>query len=85
MSIVLALVFAGVAGALALRLLFGNRGIGYLFPAQTGPGFDLALGLPSPIIPSDQSVRARAYQLWENGGRMDGNSIDNWLQAERGV
>jgi hypothetical protein len=34
-------------------------------------------------IPSEQSIRERAYQLWEQDGRPDGRSIDYWLQAAR--
>jgi hypothetical protein len=34
-------------------------------------------------IPSEQSIRERAYELWEQDGRPDGRSIDYWLQAAR--
>jgi hypothetical protein len=34
-------------------------------------------------IPSEQSIRERAYQLWEHDGRPDGRSIDYWLEAAR--
>jgi len=27
-------------------------------------------------------IRARAYQLYEQRGRDDGHSLDDWLQAE---
>ena len=31
---------------------------------------------------SQDQVRARAYQLYEQRGRDDGHSLDDWLQAE---
>jgi Protein of unknown function (DUF2934) len=34
-------------------------------------------------IPSEQSIRERAYKLWEQDGRPDGRSVDYWLQAAR--
>lgn len=34
-------------------------------------------------FPSEQAIRERAYQLWDNDGRPDGRSIDYWLQAAR--
>ena len=34
-------------------------------------------------IPSEQAIRERAYQLWENDGRPDGRSVDYWLEAAR--
>jgi len=30
-------------------------------------------------------IRARAYQLYEQRGRDDGHSLDDWLQAEAEV
>ena len=32
---------------------------------------------------SEESIRLRAYQLWENGGRQDGRDIEYWLRAAR--
>jgi Protein of unknown function (DUF2934) len=32
--------------------------------------------------PSQEAIRAYAYSLWEQSGRMDGNADDNWQQAE---
>ena len=32
---------------------------------------------------SHESISRRAYQLWEEAGRPDGNHTDHWLQAER--
>lgn len=28
-------------------------------------------------------IRARAYQLWQNDGCKQGQSVDHWLQAEK--
>lgn len=30
----------------------------------------------------EESVRARAYELYEGRGRMDGHAEEDWLQAE---
>jgi len=32
-----------------------------------------------------ESVAARAYQLWESGGREPGRDFDYWLEAERQI
>jgi hypothetical protein len=37
------------------------------------------VNLPSSI---EESVRRRAYGLYEERGRVDGFALDNWLQAE---
>ncbi len=31
----------------------------------------------------EQKIRARAHELWEQGGRMDGRSEEHWWLAER--
>ena len=33
--------------------------------------------------PSDEEVRARAYQLWKNAGEPEGRSNAFWYQAEK--
>ncbi len=33
----------------------------------------------------EQSVRLRAYLLWDERGRRDGYALDDWLEAERGI
>jgi hypothetical protein len=37
-----------------------------------------------PDLPNDSNerVRFRAYQLYEQGGRVDGFALDDWLRAE---
>ena len=32
---------------------------------------------------TDDPVRERAYQLWEEHGKPEGSAMDFWLQAER--
>lgn len=33
--------------------------------------------------PNKEEIAARAYQLYESNGRVDGRALDDWLQAER--
>jgi hypothetical protein len=33
--------------------------------------------------PSDDQIRARAHELWEQAGKPDGRPDDFWLEAER--
>ncbi len=44
---------------------------------------------PTPIKPKSQNpaeledeIRRRAYELYEQRGRVDGYELDDWLQAE---
>jgi Protein of unknown function (DUF2934) len=39
---------------------------------------------PKPAQPNDieESIRRRAYELYEERGRVDGFALDDWLQAE---
>ena len=32
--------------------------------------------------PDEENVRARAYELYEVRGKMDGHAAEDWLQAE---
>lgn len=34
-------------------------------------------------ILTHENVASRAYAIWESEGRLDGNSFDHWLRAER--
>jgi hypothetical protein len=37
-----------------------------------------------PILPpTNDEIRARAHQIWEQGGRRQGGEKENWLEAER--
>lgn len=37
---------------------------------------------PTVLIPLEQQIRQRAYELYEQRGRTDGHDLDDWLQAE---
>jgi Protein of unknown function (DUF2934) len=37
---------------------------------------------PTVLIPIEQQIRQRAYELYEQRGRTDGHDLDDWLQAE---
>ena len=37
---------------------------------------------PSVLIPIEQQIQKRAYELYEQRGRTDGHELDDWLQAE---
>ena len=37
------------------------------------------------ITTQEENVRARAYELYEVRGRIDGHAEDDWLQAESEV
>jgi hypothetical protein len=37
---------------------------------------------PTVLIPIEQQIRQRAYELYEQRGRDDGRDLDDWLQAE---
>jgi hypothetical protein len=34
------------------------------------------------LIPIEQQIQQRAYELYERRGRTDGHDLDDWLQAE---
>jgi hypothetical protein len=42
---------------------------------------------PKPTQPNDieESIRRRAYELYEQRGRVDGFALDDWLRAEREI
>jgi Protein of unknown function (DUF2934) len=37
---------------------------------------------PTALIPIEQQIQQRAYELFEQRGRADGHEFDDWLQAE---
>jgi hypothetical protein len=39
-------------------------------------------GEPTVLIPIEQQIQQRAYELYEQRGRMQGHDLENWLQAE---
>ncbi len=36
--------------------------------------------LPEPIL--EHAIRIRAYELYDQRGRVEGHALDDWLQAE---
>ena len=40
---------------------------------------------PTILIPIEQQIRQRAYELYEQRGRIDGRDLEDWLQAEREI
>jgi hypothetical protein len=40
---------------------------------------------PTVLIPIEQQIRQRAYELYEQRGRTDAYDLDDWLQAEREI
>ncbi len=42
---------------------------------------------PKPDLPSnaEERIRRRAYELYEQRGRLDGFALDDWLLAEREI
>jgi len=37
---------------------------------------------PKPSNDAEEKIRPRAYELYEERGRIDGHASDDWLQAE---
>jgi hypothetical protein len=37
---------------------------------------------PTVLIPIEQQIQKRAFELYEQRGRTDGHELDDWLQAE---
>ena len=37
------------------------------------------------LIPIEQQIQQRAYELYERRGRTVGHDLDDWLQAEREI
>jgi len=40
---------------------------------------------PKSVSNAEEKIRLRAYQLYEERGRIDGQALDDWLQAEAEV
>jgi hypothetical protein len=37
---------------------------------------------PTVLVPIEQQIRQRAYELYEQHGRKEGHDLDDWLRAE---
>ena len=46
---------------------------------------ELLTNRDAAIRTHEENVRARAYELYEGRGRIDGHAGEDWLQAEREV
>ena len=40
---------------------------------------------PSIAADLEERIRCRAYQIFEERGRIEGRQLDDWLQAEREI
>ena len=40
---------------------------------------------PTVLIPIEQQIQQRAYELYEQRGGTEGHGLDDWLQAEREI
>ena len=40
---------------------------------------------PKPLNDTEEKIRLRAYELYEQRGMIDGHALDHWLQAEAEV
>jgi hypothetical protein len=40
---------------------------------------------PGSNIPSEDEIRTRAYELYEERGREDGHPLDDWLRPEEEI
>lgn len=47
------------------------------------PNPTTASSVTSPTPASADAISRRAYELWEQDGKPDGNDLQHWLQAER--
>lgn len=55
-----------------------------VLPDQGGRMTSLDPAHPTALV-SDDAVRLRAYELYEQRGRRDGHDLDDWLQAQSQV
>ena len=40
---------------------------------------------PKSVSNAEQKIRIRAYELYEQRGKIEGHALDDWLQAEAEV
>ena len=52
-------------------------------PAPATPPGAAAAPAPAAAAPADESIKIRAYQLWENAGCPEGRDQEFYFQAER--
>jgi hypothetical protein len=51
----------------------------------TSPSVQKKNGNGRATVDLEAAIRARAYELYEKRGRLDGSAQDDWLQAESEV
>ena len=49
------------------------------------PKAPISIRPKSPNAAVEEQIRQRAYQLYEERGRLDGNAMEDWLIAEEEV
>lgn len=52
-------------------------------PAEASDTVSLGPRTPPRAGPTDDEIRARAYALWEQAGRPDGDGAQFWMEAEK--
>ena len=40
---------------------------------------------PKSVSNTEEKIRVRAYELYEQRGRIEGHALDDWLQAEEEI
>lgn len=43
------------------------------------------VGATTPTPDLEEQIRVRAYEIWEENGRLEGTEEDDWKQAEREI
>jgi hypothetical protein len=49
------------------------------------PNPNTASTATSPSTASADAISRRAYEIWEQNGKPDGNDLEHWLQAEKEI
>jgi len=72
-------------GPLSRFLVVAELIVGAMFLIVILPCLAALLTEPLPESNLQKQVRRRAHELYEQRGKMDGHSLDDWLQAEREI
>ena len=51
--------------------------------AKSGKGVNTATQRPVQPQDLERSIAQKAYELFEQSGRVEGRDLENWLEAER--
>lgn len=49
------------------------------------PAAEVSTSEPAVASVTEEAIRERAYELYEQRGRLDGHALDDWLAAEAEV